>query len=363
MSSSTVEKTYYILKILNVPGLGNVKVKKILEHSHYKGISVKNFIEDIIRGDRKTHLLTPKQIDNLGDGNVRLEDQWARLKEQNIEVLAIGDRYYPNRMIAALNNKAPVLIFAKGDIGFLTKPCLGFCGSRKASEKGLKTAWDCADQMARKGVNIISGYASGVDMTAHKAALEAGGTTTLVLAEGILNFRIKRELEEFFDESRVLILSEFLPGIPWSVCNAMQRNSTICSLSQVMILIEAEEKGGSISAGRTSLKMGRPLFAPVYEGMPPTASGNRILLSQGAYGLKKSVKTMRANLTQIEDIIFHGEERPIPYESNILSEEPQLALFEDEASYGDMKNDLGLWCFHVCRDPQLLGKELEHICN
>ncbi|MEA2040626.1 MAG: DNA-processing protein DprA [Thermodesulfobacteriota bacterium] len=232
-----------------------------------------------------------------------------------------------------------MLFFAIGDIGFLTKPCLGFCGSRKANKKGLRTAWDCADQMARKGVNIISGYASGVDMTTHKAALEAGGTTTLVLAGGILNFKIKRDLKDVFDESRVLILSEFLPGIPWSVRNAMQRNSTICSLSQVMVLIEAENKGGSISAGRTSLKMGRPLFAPVYEGMPSTASGNRILLSQGAHGLKKSVKTMRANLTPIEDILFYGEEKLIPYAASIFSEEPQLALFEDEAIYKEMNND------------------------
>lgn len=332
-------ETYYILRLLNVSGLGNIRVKKILDHCHQKGISIKDFIEDIIRGDRKTHLLTPSQIDSLGDGNVRLEDQWARLKEQNIEVLAVGDVNYPNRMISALNNKAPLLIFAKGDIGLLTKPCLGFCGSRKASEKGLKTAWDCADQMARKGVNIISGYASGVDMTAHKAALQAVGTTTLVLAEGILNFRIKKDLKDIFDESRVLILSEFLPGIPWSVRNAMQRNSTICSLSQAMILIEAGKKGGSISAGRTSLKMGRPLFAPVYEGMPKSASGNRILLSQGAHGLKKSVKTMRANLTPIEDILFYGKEKHIPYAASMLPEEPQLALFEDEAVYKEMNND------------------------
>ena len=333
------QREYYILRLLNVSGLGNVRVKKILDHCHHKGISIKDFIEAIIRGDRKTHLLTPSQIDSLGDRNVRLEDQWARLKEQNIEVLAVGDVNYPNRMISALNNKAPLIIFAKGDIGLLTKPCLGFCGSRKASEKGLKTAWDCADQMARKGVNIISGYASGVDMTAHKAALEAGCTTTFVLAEGILNFRIKKDLKDVFDDSRVLILSEFLPGIPWSVRNAMQRNSTICSLSQVMILIEAEKKGGSISAGRTSLKMGRPLFAPVYEGMPESASGNRILLSQGAHGLKKSVKTMRANLTPIEDILFQEEEKLIPYAASIISEEPQLALFEDEAVYKEMNND------------------------
>jgi DNA processing protein len=333
------QREYYILKLLNVPGLGNAKVKGILEHCHRKGISIKGYIEDNIRGDRKTPLLTPSQINSLVDGDSRFENQWKAIKEQDIRILTIGDSNYPARMVSALNNKAPMLLFAKGDIGLLTKPCLGFCGSRQASEKGLETAWDCADQMARKGVNIISGYASGVDMTAHKAALEAGGTTTLVLAEGILNFRIKKGLKDVFDESRVLILSEFLPGTSWSVRNAMQRNSTICSLSQVMILIEAEKKGGSISAGRTSLKMGRPLFAPVYEGMPPTASGNRILLSQGARGLKKSVKTMRANLMPIEDILFQGEEKLIPYAASMLSEEPQSALFEDEASYRNVKND------------------------
>ena len=107
-----------------------------------------------------------------------------------------------------------------------------------------------------------------------------------------------------------------------------------------MILIEAEKKGGSISAGRTSLKMGRPLFAPAYEGIPPTASGNRILLSQGARGLKKSVKTMRANLVPIEDILFHGEEKLVQYAERVFSEEPQLALFEDEASYRNVKNDI-----------------------
>ena len=315
-------------------------MRRISDNCFQKGISVKDFVEGIARGDSKTHLLTPSQIDSLVVRDSRLEDQSKAIEEQDIRILTIGDSNYPARMVSSLNNKAPMLLFAKGDIRSLAKPCLGFCGSRKASEKGLKTAWDCADQMARKGVNIISGYASGVDMTAHKAALEAGGTTTLVLAEGILNFKIKRDLKDVFDESRVLILSEFLPGLTWSVRNAMQRNSTICSLSQVMILIEAEEKGGSISAGRTSLKMGLPLFAPVYEGMPPTASGNRILLSQGAHGLKKSVKTMRANLTPIEDILFHEEEKLVQYAERVFSEEPQLALFEDEASYRNVKDDI-----------------------
>ena len=84
--------------------------------------------------------------------------------------------------------------------------------------------------------------------------------------------------------------------------------------------------------------MRRPLFAPVYEGMPESASGNRVLLSQGAYGLKKSLKTMRANLMPIEDILFRKEQHHIPYTAEMYSNEPQLALFEDSVLYGDSKN-------------------------
>ena len=47
---------------------------------------------------------------------------------------------------------------------------------------------------------------------------------------------------------------------------------------------------------------------------------------------------MRANLTPIEDILFHKEERHMPYATSMLSEEPQLALFEDKPVYGDLNN-------------------------
>jgi DNA processing protein len=238
-----------------------------------------------------------------------------------------------------LNNRAPVLLFARGNLDLFEKPSLGFCGSRKASEKGLKAAWDIADQMARRGVNIVSGYASGVDMTTHKTALETGGSTTIVLAEGILNFKIKKVIKELFDESRILVLSEFLPRLPWSVRNAMQRNSTICLLSDAMVLIEAEERGGSISAGRACLDMQRPLFAPVYEGMPKSATGNAILLEKGAHGLKKSRRTDRANLIRIEQLLFRDDAEEKGYPADLNPDAEQLALFEDPAPYKTPKEN------------------------
>jgi DNA protecting protein DprA len=333
MNTQAFSQAYWVLRLLNLPRVGNAKVRKILDLCKAGGFSVSEFIERILGGAEKTSLLEPGHLDELGGENRLVDKQWEALQEDHVEPLLFGTERYPTEKMHTLNNRAPVLLFAKGNLDLLEKPSLGFCGSRKASEKGLRTAWDIADQMARKGVNIVSGYASGVDMTTHRTALEAGGSTTIVLAEGILNFKIKKAIKELFDELRILVLSEFLPRLPWSVRNAMQRNSTICVLSDAMVLIEAEERGGSISAGRACLEMQRPLFAPVYEGMPKSATGNVILLEKGAHELKKSRRTDRANLIRIEQLLFRGDNDEKGYPADLNPDAEQLALFEDAAPY------------------------------
>jgi len=140
-------------------------------------------------------------------------------------------------------------------------------------------------------------------MNAHRAALASGGTTTVVLAEGILRFRVKREIRDEWDEARTLVISEFGPNLPWSVNHAMQRNRTICGLSRAMLLIEARITGGSIQAGRDCLRLGLPLFAAVYEGAPESATGNEELLVRGANRLMKSRSTDRPNIRPILDAI------------------------------------------------------------
>src|SRR5262249_37149612 len=140
------------------------------------------------------------------------------------------------------------------------------------------------------------GYACGVDMRAHTVALASGGRTTIVLAEGVLGFRIRPEIEAAWSWDRACVVSEFAAKAPWSAGNAMQRNRTIIGLSRAMILIEARATGGSISAGRDALAARVPLFAAEYDGMPETAVGNRELIAHGATPLLRSRATMRASL-------------------------------------------------------------------
>lgn len=126
--------------------------------------------------------------------------------EPELMELQPDDAGYPAGLVAAFGAKAPVL-HVRGNLALLDRPGIGFCGSRKASDKGLETALDCAEQAAATGFTVVSGNAAGVDFVTHHAALAAGGNTNLVLPEGINHFRIRKDLKSVWDWQRVLVIS------------------------------------------------------------------------------------------------------------------------------------------------------------
>jgi DNA processing protein len=215
-------------------------------------------------------------------------------------ILRLEDASYPQNLKEVLGKKTPATLYFRGNLSLLEKVGIGFCGSRNASKKGLETAKDCAEQVARSGSVVVSGYASGVDMMAHHTALASGGSTILVIPEGIEHFRIKQALRDVWDWSRVLVLSQCKPDEVWKAYHAMNRNQVIIGLSKAMIVIEAQEKGGTIEAGKSTLKLHMPLFVAEYEDMLCTP-GNNILLQMGAVSLKKSRSEGRARLTTLFD--------------------------------------------------------------
>jgi DNA processing protein len=157
---------------------------------------------------------------------------------------------------------------------------VGTCGSRNAGENGLRAASLCGEEAAAHDLSVISGYARGVDMATHIAALESRGHTVIVLPEGIERFRIKQgAFAEAWDPARVLVVSQFSPTQPWTAGSAMTRNLTIVGLALALVVVEAGERGGTLAAGLQAMEVGRPVLALEFED---TAPGNRILLDRGA---------------------------------------------------------------------------------
>lgn len=221
-----------------------------------------------------------------------------------------GDVEYPSFLSEVLGRDAPSKLDWVGNLSLLARPAVGFCGSRKASQKGLSTAADCATQAAQNGVVVVSGYAAGVDQVAHFEALSNGGSTVIVLPEGISYFRVRRELRDVWNWDRVLVLSQFSTDERWQSFRAMARNKVIIGLSNAMIVIEAGEAGGTMDAGRSTLRYGQPLFVAQYEEVTPDAVGNKYLIELGAKPLSRLRSTGRANMARVWETFSNSAPGP-----------------------------------------------------
>ena len=250
-------------------------------------------------------------MSNLAFNNKKIDRQPVRVE--------LGDDLYPYCVQAILARKAPKHLDMIGNTDLLNVAGLGFCGSRKSTPKGLETAGDCADQAAQRNISVVSGNAAGVDLEVHYNCLKAGGKTIFVLPEGINHFRIKRVLQSVWDWERVLVISQFEPDEPWKAFRAMTRNQLIIALSRAIIVIEAGENGGTLNAGKETLKFGLPLYVAQYQDMTVDARGNQMLLKMGASKLAKSPNTNRANLENVFHIIQENKLlKSIPLQEDLL---------------------------------------------
>ena len=305
-----MDKLEPILTLMKLPGVGPVRLRRAISVLSEAQMPIEEAFSESGRRLLTTMGLSPSSPQSMiGSVADQLRRDDVRCFVAPFHDLAITD--------FARRNLPPVL-FVRGPANLMTVPSVGFCGSRSATERGLAVAFDIAEQVARHGLNVVSGGAKGVDITAHKTALSRGGATTIVLAEVILQYRTRQELRDVFDPARTLLVSEFFPDDRWIAGRAMQRNRTICSLSRALVLIEARSTGGTFAAGEAALGMGLPLFTADYSAQKESNDGNRILLERGALRLRQSRATGRANLTQLFELARHEpigdgpSTRPIP---------------------------------------------------
>lgn len=218
---------------------------------------------------------------------------------RNIHPLDQQNRDYPQRLSAFLGDQAPKTVYVWGNRDLWHRPAVSVCGSRHVSEKGLAVTADTVEQLVQRDYVIVSGHARGVDHIAHLIALQHGGSTIIVAAEGILSFKLRADLKKHASPDRLLILSEFPPNVGWHVGRAMTRNRTILALSDAMVLVESRLEGGTFSAGQDALRYQVPLFVAHYEHTYEANAGNTYFIDRGALKLGKNPDTGRANLDKL----------------------------------------------------------------
>jgi DNA protecting protein DprA len=218
------------------------------------------------------------------------EERYRRLCERGIRYIPHMHPDYPKRLKKIPD--PPFGIFLLGSLPGEQKPAVAIIGARECSEYGRYMAERAAAELSARGISVISGMARGIDGISQRAALRAGGSTYAVLGCGV-DICYPPENRGLYEELKTSggILSEYLPGTrPQSGLFPM-RNRIISGLSDLVLIVEAREKSGTLITADMALEQGKEVYVVPGRITDPLSSGCNRLIRQGA-GIAVSIEEM-----------------------------------------------------------------------
>lgn len=250
------------------------------------------------------------------------------LTQDAIQIISIEDPRYPPLLKEIFD--PPVALFVRGILDN-SRPRVAVVGTRKMTVYGKQMTEEIVDTLAQQGVEIVSGLALGIDGAAHKASLNAGGTTIGILGSGIdrksVYPRAHYELGETIIDNNGALIGEYPPGAIPTTYSFPKRNRIVAGISLATLVIEAPEKSGALITASCSLEYGRDVYAVPHALTSPTGAGPHKLIREGAYLVRNAGDILEnLNLSAFERRVTVQETIPDTSDEGlllqILSREP-----------------------------------------
>ncbi|MDN3203439.1 DNA-processing protein DprA [Algoriphagus sediminis] len=249
----------YFLALALAPKIGPSVFKAILAYSG----SAKGFFE-IPKGKvSKTPGVRPKLLSlrNEKDTLLKKADKVLDQAEKGaFTITTYLDEAFPQRL--KLQEDGPVLLFSKGKSNLNFPRTIGIVGTRSATSYGKEATKKMIQDLSPYGATIISGLAYGIDIQAHRSAMENGLPTIAVLGSPIN--KIYPSIHEKVAEELQLngaLISEYPPGSTMVPGNFPARNRIIAGMSDALIVVEAAKKGGALITAEIAYSYDKPVFA------------------------------------------------------------------------------------------------------
>lgn len=213
-----------------------------------------------------------------GEGERMLE----RLARSDTHLVLRAQEGYPARLLEGAN--PPHLLFVKGRAALDDPIPLAIVGTRSCTAYGRDNTHDIAMALARAGVCVISGLATGIDASSHRGALHAGGRTIAVLGSALdkmyprENLPLMREIIAGGGS----VVSEYAPGVSASRYSFLHRNRIIAGMSLGVLVTEGAKRSGALNTAQHALDAGREVFALPGSVQSPTSALPHMLIAEGA---------------------------------------------------------------------------------
>lgn len=276
----------YWMALAHVERMRTLRKNEIVVHCYERSLSLSDFFQGEPAWWMEEFGLAAEEAEwveiaknELSNYSFLAED----LLEQGYELIPIISPDYPKTLKLNLKKTyAPPLLYVKGNSQLLQAACVAIVGSRSASDLALQFADNVAQKAVEEGKAVVSGYAKGVDKQALDSALKYGGSSIVVLPQGIATFAsgIKALYRELVS-GRVVTVSAFHPKAPWSAGLAMARNPIIYGMADEIFVAESDSKGGTWSGVVDGLRKKRRIY--VRESLPAEKNANHLLIEKGAF--------------------------------------------------------------------------------
>lgn len=199
---------------------------------------------------------------NWNDAIAYAKNEMEFCQKNNISILCYGDNDYPQRLNECPD--APVVLYYKGNANLNCHHVINIIGTRHCTNYGSDVICRFISDLKKlcPEVLIVSGLAYGVDINAHKYALDNGFNTVGVLAHGLdtLYPSMHRETATKMIEQGGL-LTEYMSNTRIDKQNFIRRNRIVAGISDACILVESAKHGGGLITARISQDYGRDVFA------------------------------------------------------------------------------------------------------
>lgn len=321
------------LALTEVDGLGPAGARWLLDqHGSPREVLRRSRVPGVLDGDRPpgARRLGRDVPSSLRSTRPVPEARLDRLAEAGIRLVRYGGPGYP----AALRDlhHPPIVLYVQGPLPLPGERAVAIVGTRRATEYGRRLARDLAGELAAAGVWIVSGMARGIDGSAHRAALDAGGRTAGVVAGG-LDVEYPASNRGLFAamRERGVLTSEFPPGTRPEAGLFPRRNRIIAALARVTVVVQAGRPSGALITASHALELGRDVGAVPGPVGPRASAGVHELLRDGA-----AVVTSAADIVELLDGVAAGgtgslvrpaggEDAPLPAAAGALPEADHAA--------------------------------------
>jgi DNA processing protein len=318
-----------------LPGIARVRAaavfKELRESSGTGGLT----LEDVIAACAPRADPAPVAAAARGDARVLLD----AARESGIDPIRWDDERYPP-LLRTIADPPPVL-WVRGVAGVLSRPAVAIVGSRAATRYALEVAARLAGELAGRGMLVVSGLARGADGAAHRGCLGAGGATVAVLGSGpdVIYPPEHAELAVSLCRDGALV-SELGPGARPLPEHFPQRNRLISGISLAVVVVEANEKSGSLITARCALDQNRDVMAVPGSILGGRNRGSHALLKDGA----KVVESADDILEELGWPALRSATGPAEISCNSLKSDPLLARLTPGDAYDldEMSATLGL---------------------